>query len=101
MQNILLPHVMTVRVIDLLPKLHLPLPAIGLPDSGGHCPGRNGVQTIGLAAFQLACSFRQMSVSDSHVPVVPVPCPSLPPRADFPKPAGCTWALSPLYLALK
>lgn len=60
MQNILLPHVTTVRIIDLLPKLYLPLPAIGLSDSGGHCPGRSGVRTTGLAAFRLACRSAQV-----------------------------------------
>lgn len=57
MQNIFLPHVVTVRVTDLLPKLRLSLPAIGFSDSSGPWPGKSGLWTTGPAVYPLACSF--------------------------------------------
>lgn len=80
MQNILLPHLMTVRVLDLLPKLRKsPPPAVGLSDSGDRCPGNSGILTIGLAWWLPVRLFvQQMCMSDYHVPEAPAsPCPSL------------------------
>lgn len=83
------------RVIDLLPKLQPPLPAIGFrPLEAAPRAERRSDGRPGCAPGRLF--LRQTAVSDAHVRK----CGSalLPPRGDFPRPVDCTWAACGLYV---